>query len=186
MLEEYSRYGEIMKIKIVIYLILIATLFSCQSLPESESKITDSTEFIKEEYSIIPIPEREHGYSYLENTVISSSTELDMFIDKIELQDAWNNKEDVISVLKNENIDFDIYSIFIYRHEEGSSADQAIPELPVLTDNSEKILIRINRLVYDGPKTTDMAYYAFAYKIRKEIKAVIFQIDDETIAIENK
>ncbi len=179
-----------MKFKIVIYLILIAALFSCQSLPESESKITDSTEFIKEEFSIIPIPKREHGYNNLENTVISSSSELDMFIDKIELQDGWNYKEDVISVFKNENIDFDVYSIFIFRHEEGSSADQVIPEFPVLTDNSKKIMIKINRLVYDGPKTADMAYYAYAYMIRKDIKEIILQIesvdDVATITIENK
>ena len=132
--------------------------------------------------SAISIPKREHGYQNLEVNVIRSPGEFDLFLQRVMSQRAWNDKDTFISVLQNENVDFENYNIVLFPHSEGSGSISVTPREPVW--KKDKVVVIIDR---DVPEvgTADMAYYAFAYKVRKSIKTVMFVVDKVRTEITN-
>lgn len=132
--------------------------------------------------SAMAIPKREHGYQHLEKIVINSSGELDQFLQNVSSQQYWNQKDVFISVLQNEAIDFEDYCIVLFPHSEGSGSIKVTPREPVW--KNDKVVIVIDR---DVPEigTADMAYYAFAYKVRKTITNIVFVVDKTRIEITN-
>lgn len=132
--------------------------------------------------SRVNIPAREHGYSNLQNIVISSTTELNEYIQLIEQQSAWNNKTEFIIVLQSENIDFNSMNLLIYFHTEGSGSIGVSLAQPIW--EGENAVVNITRTVPDVG-TADMAYYAYAFKVNKAIPKVIFTIGDTRVEIQN-
>ena len=132
--------------------------------------------------SRVDIPTREHGYSYLQNTVINSTTELNGYIQLVEQQSAWNNKAEFISVLQSETIDFDSMNFLIYFHTEGSGSIGVSLAEPLW--EGENVVVNIVRTVPEL-LTGDMAYYTYAFKVNKAIPKVIFTIGETRIEIPN-
>jgi hypothetical protein len=130
----------------------------------------------------IAIPSREHGYKYLQNTVIRSHDEYDQLIALTLDQKYWNNRDAFITALQDESIDFSTHNIVIYPHTEGSISISLTPHLPVW-DNTDVVVV-IDRDVPDGQYDL-MAYHAYAYRVSKHIDAVIFEVGDVRTRIAN-
>jgi hypothetical protein len=168
-----------MKAKTRFFLILVLGLFTiaCGSNP---NKNNDS--LIPPDLPKINIPNRDHGYSNLQNTVINSSVELNKYIQSIKQQSEWINKTAFVSALQNAEVDFDKQNILIYIHTEGSGSVEVTLENPVW--EKENAIIHITRTVPEI-STGDMAYYAYAFKVSKTIPKVIFSTIYTRIEIAN-
>ncbi len=124
---------------------------------------------------LIDIPLREHGYSNFNTTVISTKKQFDDFLKAVDSQDNWNDKSGFVKVLSNTEIDFDQHNVMLYRHTEGSgSIDVRVGGASVKGD---WLSIKVLREVPDGG-TDDMAYYTFAYKVKKTITSVEFSFSE--------
>jgi len=121
--------------------------------------------------SQITIPVREHGYSNFETTFITSKIELTKFIENIKLQKSWKKKKNFLETLLLKKIDFNSSNLLLYRITEASSSTVLLVDAPSGNNKHIKILIGENK-----PKigTTDMAYYALAYRISKSVIDVTF------------
>ncbi len=168
--------------KFLVLIALLVILFISISCDSSSNSVSEPEIVSPNDVSSIVIPNREHGYQFLENTVIKSSEKFDQFIEDVTNQQFWNNKDAFISVLQSEDIDFNIYNIIIFPHTEGSGSITVTPQEPVWEGG--KVIIDIRR---DVPEigTADMAYYAFVYKVSKRIDEIIFVVDDSRIEITN-
>lgn len=137
-----------------------------------------------ESFRIIPIPEREHGYSNFDSTVISSEKELDTFLgEKLRGQGmGWNDKEGFRMALSRANLDFEQEALVLLRHTEASGSVQINFLQPCVKGN--RIIARIER---KEPEigTADMAYFCFALAVVKaeiaEVKLII--PDKETLVL---
>ena len=115
----------------------------------------------------IDIPKREHGYSNLEDIEIRSQSDMENFIGNVKDQENWNRKEKFVSVLAGENVQYSSHYVAIFTHKERSGSVKVELADPVWENGV--VVINIRR---DAPTivTHDMAYYAFAYKVRKRIE----------------
>jgi hypothetical protein len=120
--------------------------------------------------SRVNIPAREHGYSKLKNKVINASKELNEYLLMIQQQSAWNNKAEFIRVLQNTEINFDSDNILIYCHTESSGSTIVALSKPFW--EKQNAAIHIFRTV-PWVGTTDMAYYAYGFRVDKLIPKVI-------------
>jgi len=119
----------------------------------------------------IPIPVREHGYRNFETQVLSSQSDLDNFIATIKKQKSWSKKENFISSLTLLPVNFNKYNILLYRMTESSSSTVLAIDAP--KGNDKHVLIEIGR-DKQNVGTTDMAYYALAYKVAKSVQDITF------------
>ena len=131
----------------------------------------------------IPIPVREQGYSNFDTQVISSQDDLDSFLVDIQKQKAWNAKENFMDSLNLYPIDFKEYNILIYRMTENSGSTVLSVDVP--KGNNSHVIIEIGR---DNPEigTTDIAYYALAYKVAKSVEDITFDNGLKKHLIKNK
>lgn len=131
----------------------------------------------------LPIPVREHGYSNFDTEVLTTQLELDSFIAKVKKQKSWNQKENFISSLTLLPIDFTKYNLLLYRITESSGS--TILSVDVPKGNNKHVLIEIGR---NKPNmgTTDMAYYALAYKVAKSVQDITFDNGLKKDVIANK
>ena len=157
--------------------LLFLVFFGCTSAVSSADKIDAA------DMSQVNIPAREHGYSNLQNAVITSATELDSFIQFIEQQPAWNKKSEFVNTLQSENIDFEDLNLILYFHTEGSGSIIVSLNKPVW--EGENAVVNITRYVPDVG-TADMAYYGYAFKLKKTIAKIIFAIGDKRVEILNE
>ncbi len=164
--------------KCLLFMVISIISVSCVSC----DSISSPNNVSSRDVSAIEIPKREHGYQNLEAIVIRSSGQLDQFVQSVLSQRAWNDKDTFISVLQNENIDFEDYNIVLFPHFERSGSIRVTPRAPVWEDG--EVVIIIDRDVPSGG-TDDLAFYAFAYKVRKTIKNIVFVVDKTRIEITN-
>ncbi|CAA6800898.1 MAG: Unknown protein [uncultured Sulfurovum sp.] len=129
------------------------------------------------------IPFRENGYSNLQTQVLSSQNHLNGFISTIKQQTSWNQKNNFIKALTVNPIDFKKYNLLIYRITEGSGSTQVKVGQPQI--KNQQIVIKINRKKA-GIGTADMAYYALAYKVAKEVPDVTFATPMSNKVIKNQ
>ena len=122
--------------------------------------------------SKITIPVIEQGYSHFETTLLTSQIELNKFIKKIKLQKSWNKKENFLKSLLLKKINFSNSNILLYRITESSGATVLLVNPPSVDNQHIKIVIGKNK-----PKigTSDMAYYALAYRVSKLVIDVTFK-----------
>ena len=120
----------------------------------------------------IAIPVREQGYSNIDTILMTSQKELNKFVAKIKLQENWNNRENFLNALELKKIDFTKYNFLIYRITEASGSTVLLVDKPIGDKNNIKIKIGKNS---QEMATTDMAYYAVAYKISKDVSKITFE-----------
>lgn len=121
---------------------------------------------------LIPIPEREHGYSNFESTVITSQDELDKFltVTSKSQETGWNNRKDFDKAVDQAKIDFSREALLFIRHTEGSGSVQLTFQEPKLV--KDKLILEVDR---KAPQmgTADMAYYCVALAVvKKDISTV--------------
>ena len=131
----------------------------------------------------IQIPEREHGYSNFDSTVITSERDLDAFLKTASKGQGtgWNNRMDFEKALAQANVDFNKEVLVLLRHTEGSGSVQ-ISFRPPRADKT-RVICRIDR---EEPEigTADMAYYCFAIAVsRSAFTEVELQIQDRKSVI---
>ena len=165
--------------KVYIMLVIAITIASCSS---SDNASPSQDVVSVSDMSRVNIPVREHGYSNLQNIVINSTTELNEYIQIIEQQSAWNNKTEFVNVLQNENIDFGSMNLLIYLHTEGSGSIAVSLADPIW--EGANAAVNVTRTV-PNIGTADMAYYAYAFSVRKAIPKVIFIIGETRVEIPN-
>ncbi|HIP27164.1 MAG TPA: hypothetical protein EYG80_05865 [Flavobacteriaceae bacterium] len=131
----------------------------------------------------ITIPVREHGYRNFDTQVLSSQSDLDNFIATIKKQNSWSKKENFISSLTLFPVDFKKYNVLLYRMTETSGSTVLAVDAP--KGSNKHILIEIGR---DKPNilTSDMAYYALAYKVAKSVQDITFDNGLKKHVIKNK
>jgi|GEM_PF-1535434 len=131
----------------------------------------------------IAIPVREHGYSNFKTQVIKTQTKLDNFVEDIKQQEGWNKKENFLETLLLKKIDFSYYNLLLYRITEASGSTVLSVDAP--SGNAKNITIVIGR---DEPTTgtSDMAYYALAYKVAKSVDSITFDNGLKKSVIDNK
>lgn len=163
--------------------IIIGTIFiSCSSDSEKDTTTKTPTAInIKN----ITIPFQEYGYSQQPSKLISSQTEFDKFITQIGNGDSWSQKTEVLTKLQDENIDFKTHNLLFYRMTEGSSAIKLVVQHDKMTINNNQINIPIERTIPEIG-TADMAYYALAYAVNKNIETITFDGNIQKVIIENK
>jgi len=128
--------------------------------PGLQSKITQIT-----------IPFREHGYANFDTTVFHDQDAFNAFINDVNGQSAWNQKELFLQQIQAVSVDFSKENLFVYRITETSGSNTLTPKAPVLTNN--KVTVVIDRVV-PAIGTADIANYGLAYKVDKSITEVIF------------
>ena len=169
----------------VFFTLFIALFFTaCLStssilLPQTQvPKTLDKSSILK-----IAIPVREQGYSNFDTQVLSTQNDLNNFISTIKKQKNWNKQENFINSLTLFPIDFKKYNLLLYRMTETSSSTVLAVDVPKGT--AQNILIEIGR---DKPNvtTTDMAYYALAYKVAKSVKDITFDNGVKKHVIKNR
>ncbi|MFC1513817.1 hypothetical protein ACFL5P_02295 [candidate division KSB1 bacterium] len=163
-------------------LIAISMIFSgCNYILDGSASILkdmiDSSEMYR-----VDFPARNSGFSNLQNKVIRSEAELNEYIQFINGHQRWFNKTDFINALLGENKNFDTMNLLIYTHTEPSGSIGVMLSHSVRED--ENIVIYIARNVPQSG-TGDMAYYAYAFKVKKTIPKVIFDLGDRRIEISN-
>lgn len=144
---------------------------------------TDDKQPVTNAITRIYIDEREYGYSNFPTTIIDTADSLSNFLDNLLPQSSWNYKQTFLDFLNQVQIDFDTEYLLLYRHTETSGSHIVIVREPYI--ENEIILIEIDR---DIPSigTCDMAYYCFAYRVKKEYTTIKFKIekmDDVLITI---
>ena len=121
----------------------------------------------------LPIPFRANGYSKIKTKLYTTKSDFTTFINKVETEKFWNKEEkkNFIDSLQINPIDFTKYNLLIYTMKESSGSTKLTID-PPKGDNAH-IEIAINRETKEA-STTDMAYYALAYKVKKSVIDITF------------
>ena len=134
--------------------------------------------------SRITIPVREHGYSNFETAFIQTEKSFQEFITKVNEQKGWNKKKNFLESLKLKKIDFNSYNLIIYRITQTSGSTVLSVHKPE-GYNEKEIIIKIDE---NTPEmgTSDVAYYALAYKVAKSVQTVTFQNAEKKDVLNNQ
>ena len=125
----------------------------------------------------IEVPFRDSSYGQLNDTVIRSAAALEVYLDSARNYNYANIHidEGFISALDNATIDFEEYNLVLYFHTENSGSIHVSTE-PAYWKNPAKTKVHIRLWRGIPPElTADMAYYAFAYIVKKEIEEVFIE-----------
>jgi len=134
----------------------------------------DDKQPVTDEITRIHILEREHGYSNFPTTVITTADSLNNFLNQLLPQSAWNYKQVFLDSITQAQIDFDSENLILFRQTETSGSNQLTIKTPYLLNGI--ITIEIEHYI-PGVGTDDMAYYCFAYRVKKEFKTIKFKIE---------
>lgn len=156
--------------------LLIMSLAGCDGDSKPEEKATSDT------IERVDTPFREHGYSNFNNRVIASAEGLASFIAAVELQSGWNDKSTFISAIEGANIDFSSHNLMLFRITETSGSISLTPQAP--TTSGTTVYVDITRNV-PSAGTADMAYYALAYAVNKNVTEVHFDNGTQLEVIPN-
>lgn len=117
-------------------------------------------------FRTININQREFGYSNFESMAITTSEDLNAFLEEMS-QLGWNNRQQFVDALLNAKIDFNQEALVLLRHTEGSGSVGVSFETPVLQDKT--LLCEIRGKFPGGMGTADMAYHCFALAVSKSL-----------------
>ena len=112
----------------------------------------------------ISIPEREHGYQFLETRMIRTQKELNALLKKQEGE--RNNRKAFKEGLKKAKVDFEKEVLILITHTETSGSNIVTFEKP--SKDGITLECRIIRKPAEFG-TEDMAYYCFALAVRKSL-----------------
>ncbi|NOZ90057.1 MAG: hypothetical protein GXO60_02095 [Epsilonproteobacteria bacterium] len=144
---------------------------------ETKSKVSDM--ILK-----LPINLSDKGYQNLQTKVIKNRNEFDKLLTEIKKQKNWDKKENFLEIIENAQINFDTENLLIYTFAEDKSVVVVAVDAPI-SEDKEHIIVKIGKDKTEKP-TNEMAYYALAYKVKKNAKAVIFDEGSNKIKIENR
>lgn len=117
-------------------------------------------------FRVINIHQREFGYSHFESMAITTSEDLNAFLEEMS-QLGWNNRQAFVDTLLDAKIDFNKEALVLLRHTEGSGSVQVKFETPVLQDKT--LVCEIRGELMAGAGTADMAYHCFALAVSKSL-----------------
>jgi hypothetical protein len=118
-----------------------------------------------ESFRVIPIQQRENGYSNFASVAFTSRDEFDSFIKRTSI--GWNNRKGFEDALRSANVDFAKEALVLLRHTEPSGSVQVTFETPTLEDGKLVCEIRGKAIPPGFGGTGDMAYYCFAVALSK-------------------
>jgi hypothetical protein len=121
----------------------------------------------RQAFRVIPIPNRENGYSNFESIAFDTKAEFESFLARTSKQVGWNSRKLFADALQNANIDFAREVLVLLRHNEGSGSVRVTFETPILVDG--KLICRIRGKSLTGGGTMDMAYYCFAVVVSRSL-----------------
>ncbi len=170
--------------KILLLLSLSLLFIACSGDTQNINKETSSSaplSLIKP----IAIPFRAFVYSQYPSKVLSTQAELDKFLTQVSNESSWNNKTDFLAKIQDENIDFKTYNLLFYRMSEPSGSNKLNVKNDKIQLKNNEVTIVIER---DIPKivTSDIAYYALAYRVSKSLKSLVFDNGVQKVVVENK
>lgn len=123
-------------------------------------------------FRMIPIPEREHGYSNFDSTFLVSQDALDEFLKSGSKAGGmgWNSRKDFEEAITKSRVDFGREVLVLLRHTEGSGSVQIRFRTPIV--KQKRLICHIDR---KEPQvgTADMAYYCFALAVDKAAVAEV-------------
>ncbi len=134
------------------------------------------------EFQQLDILLREHGYSNLITTVVTSDTQFDTFMTDVKGQENWNTKEEFLAVFDTTTVDFKTQNLIFYRITESSGSVTLTPQAPI--KDVDNLLVTVTRDVPDMG-TDDMSYNCLAYVVDKNITAIVFQVGTKKETILN-
>ena len=117
-------------------------------------------------FRTINIHQREIGYNYFDSMAITSSQDFKAFLQEINQQLYWNNRQAFVDALLKAEVDFNQEALVLLRHDEGSGSVRVSLETPALQDRT--LLCEI-RGELSGAGTADMAYHCFALAVSKSL-----------------
>ena len=167
--------------KILLLLALGILFVSCSSDTQKVTKEVPSVTLIKP----ITIPFREHAYAGYPSKVLTTQAELDTFLRKVSNDSSWNKKTSFLAKIKNENIDFKSDNLVFYRMTEGSGSVKVSVKNDDMRLANNEVRIVIERNVPEVG-TSDMAYYAIAYRVSKSLKNIIFEDGMQSVIVKNQ
>jgi hypothetical protein len=118
-------------------------------------------------FRVIPIPNRENGYSNFESVAFNTKVEFESFLARTPKQPGWNSRQAFVDALRNANIDFTREALVLLRHNESSGSVRVTFETPTLVDG--KLVCQIRGKALTGGGTMDMAYYSFAVVVSRSV-----------------
>jgi hypothetical protein len=137
--------------------LVLLMLFCNQSLVAQEPQA----------FRVIPIANKENGYSNFESVAFNSKAEFESFLAGTSKQDGWNNRQAFADALQNANIDFTREALVLLRHNETSGSVRVSFETPNLV--ARKLVCQIRGKALTGMGTMDMAYYCFAVVVSRSV-----------------
>jgi hypothetical protein len=143
--------------KIMLWCLLLAILSDAGQLTGETTR----------SFRIIPIPNRENGYSNFASLVFMSKKDLDSFLTDTTTQTGWSNRREFEDALLNAKLDFSKEALVLLRHTEGSGSVQVTFETPILQDRKLRCEIRGEPIPPGYGGTADMAYYCLAMAVSK-------------------
>lgn len=167
--------------KLLLLLSLGILFISCSSNSPDIKEETPTVTVIKP----IEIPFREHGYSEFPSKLITTQESLDTFLAQVGNVNAWNSKTDFLEKIQNENIDFTKYNLLFYRITETSGSVTVDVKNDAMRLVNNEVIITIAKSE-PSMGTTDMAYYAVAYRVSKSLKSVVFDDGKQKVVIGNE
>jgi hypothetical protein len=146
------------RMKIVLgCLLLLAILSPAGQLKDESSK----------SFRMIPIPNRENGYSNFASIAFMSKDAMDSFLTDTSTQIGWNKRQEFEDALLNAKLDFSKEALVLLRHTEGSGSVQVTFETPILQGRNLLCEIQGKPIPPGYGGTADMAYYCFAVAVSK-------------------
>ena len=135
---------------------------------------------------LIPIPNRENGYSNFDSVAFNTKAEFESFLAGTSKQLGWTSRQAFADALHDANIDFTREALVLLRHTEGSGGVRVNFETPTLVDR--KLVCQIRGKALIGMGTADMAYYCFAVVVTRslvsevELRAVVGGFKERELA----
>jgi hypothetical protein len=108
---------------------------------------------------LLPIPQRESGYSNFDTLVIARRSDYEAFLKTTALAVGWNSQTAFEAALTEAKLDFGREALVLLRHTEGSGSVRIVFAKPEVKDR--RVVCRIERTEPEK-RTDDMAHYCFA------------------------
>jgi len=132
--------------------------------------------------SKVTIPVKEDGYKNFSTILITSQKQFNAFISKIKSQKGWTKKENFLESLKLQKTNFSKQNLLLYRITKTSNSDVLLVDTP--KGDKKNITIKI-RKENKETNTSNISYYAIAYKVSKSISKITFKNGTKKDIIKN-
>lgn len=137
----------------------------------------------EEDIARIDIPFRHHSHSFINITVLSSIEEQSTFVAELANLGETSDNTGHLEPLLNAEVDYANYNVLLFPITQNSGSIELDVQDPTISDQT--LTVQVIRYLPQGG-TTDMAYYALAYQINKNIDQINVWLGDDMSVIENR